>query len=202
MLDFTLESWRCSRISTNYLNTIIKIDSDLKTKIRIIGIDPGSRVMGYGILDTDGFRHNYVASGFIKVKGEALPEKLGVIFREVSAVIEQWQPESMAIEQVFMSRNADSALKLGQARGAAICAGVQANLSVDEYAARVIKKAVVGSGSAAKEQVQHMMQKLLGLEEKLQADEADALAIAMCHANHAQVKSVGVVRGSRRGRWL
>ncbi|MES0326721.1 MAG: crossover junction endodeoxyribonuclease RuvC [Gammaproteobacteria bacterium] len=174
----------------------------MKTKIRIIGIDPGSRVTGYGILDTDGFRHSYVASGFIPIKGDALPERLGIIFREVAAVIEEWQPDSMAIEQVFMSRNADSALKLGQARGAAICAGVQANLSVDEYAARVIKKAVVGTGAASKQQIQIMMQKLLGLEQILQSDEADGLAIAMCHANHAHVKSVGVVRGSRRGRWL
>jgi crossover junction endodeoxyribonuclease RuvC len=174
----------------------------VKTKIRIIGIDPGSRITGYGILDTDGFRHSYVASGFIAVKGDDLPQRLGIIFQEVAAVISEWQPESMAIEQVFMSRNADSALKLGQARGAAICAGVQAKLSVDEYAARVIKKAVVGTGAATKEQIQLMMQKLLGLEQKLQSDEADALAIAMCHANHAHVRSVGVVRGSRRGRWL
>lgn len=174
----------------------------MKTKIRIIGIDPGSRVTGYGVIDTDGFRHNYVVSGFIPVKGDDLPERLGVIFQEVAAVIDEWQPDSMAIEQVFMSRNADSALKLGQARGAAICAGVQANLTVDEYAARVIKKAVVGTGAADKRQIQVMMQKLLCLDEKLQSDEADALAIAMCHANHAQVKSVGVVRGSRRGRWL
>ena len=174
----------------------------MKSKIRIIGIDPGSRTTGYGILDTDGFRHTYVASGFIPVKAETFPERLGVIFREVAAVIEEWQPESMAIEQVFMSRNADSALKLGQARGAAICAGVNANLTVDEYAARVIKKAVAGTGAADKQQIQIMMQKLLGLEQKLQSDEADALAIAMCHANHAHVKSVGVVRGSRRGRWI
>ncbi|MCK4706240.1 MAG: crossover junction endodeoxyribonuclease RuvC, partial [Gammaproteobacteria bacterium] len=124
--------------------------------MRIIGIDPGSRVTGYGILDTDGFRHSYVASGFITIKADALPEKLGIIFREVAVVIEKWQPDAMAIEQVFMSRNADSALKLGQARGAAICAGVQANLSVDEYAARVIKKAVVGTGAASKQQIQIM----------------------------------------------
>lgn len=174
----------------------------MKSKIRIIGIDPGSRVTGYGVLDTDGFRHSYVASGFIPIKGDALPEKLGIIFREVAAVIDEWQPDAMAIESVFMSRNADSALKLGQARGAAICAGVNANLSVDEYAARVIKKAVVGTGAADKQQIQIMMQKLLGLEQKLQSDEADGLAIAMCHANHVHVKSVGVVRGSRRGRWV
>ncbi|MDT8451337.1 MAG: crossover junction endodeoxyribonuclease RuvC [Gammaproteobacteria bacterium] len=175
----------------------------MKTKIRIIGIDPGSRITGYGVLDTDGFRHSYVASGHIATRGDdELPQRLGTIFQEVAAVIALWQPESMAIEQVFMSRNADSALKLGQARGAAICAGVQAKLSVDEYAARVIKKSVVGTGAADKQQIQMMMQKLLGLEQKLQSDEADALAIAMCHANHAHVRSVGIVRGSRRGRWV
>ena len=173
----------------------------MKTKIRIIGIDPGSRTTGYGILDTDGFRHSYVASGHIAISGDDLPQRLGMIFREVCEVIEQWQPQSMAIEQVFVNRNVDSALKLGQARGAAICAGVQAELSVDEYTPRAIKKAVVGTGAAEKEQIQMMMQKLLGLEQKLQSDEADALAIAMCHANHAHVKSVGVVSGSRRGRW-
>lgn len=174
----------------------------MKTKTRIIGIDPGSRITGYGILDTDGFRHTYIASGHIAIKGDALPQRLGMIFLEVVKVIEQWQPDSMAIEQVFLNRNVDSALKLGQARGAAICAGVQADLSVGEYTPRAIKKAVVGTGAAEKQQIQHMMQMLLGLKEKPQSDEADALAIAMCHANHVHVRSAGEVRGSRRGRWV
>lgn len=167
-----------------------------------MGIDPGSRCTGYGILDTDGFRHTYIASGYITIEGDELCERLGIIFREVGKVIEQWQPESMAIEQVFVNRNVDSALKLGQARGAAICAGVQADLSVGEYTPRAIKKAVVGTGSADKQQIQQMMQMLLGLDKRPQSDEADALAIAMCHANHLHVRSVGLVRGSRRGRWL
>ena len=174
----------------------------MKTQTRIIGIDPGSRITGYGILDTDGFRHTYIASGHIAITGEALPQRLGMIFLEVVKVIEQWKPDSMAIEQVFLNRNVDSALKLGQARGAAICAGVQAELSVGEYTPRAIKKAVVGTGAAEKQQVQHMMQKLLGLKTKPQSDEADALAIAMCHANHVHVRSAGVVRGTRRGRWV
>ena len=174
----------------------------MKTKIRIIGIDPGSRVTGYGILDTDGFRHSYVASGYLSIEGDDLPQRLGMIFQEVSRVIEEWKPETMAIEQVFVNRNVDSALKLGQARGAAICAGVQARLPVDEYTPRAIKKAVVGTGAADKQQIQQMMQKLLGLEEKLQSDEADALAIAMCHANHSHVRKIGIVHGSRRGRWV
>lgn len=174
----------------------------MKTQTRIIGIDPGSRITGYGILDTDGFRHTYIASGFIKITGDELPQRLGVIFREVAKVVEQWQPDSMAIEQVFLSRNVDSALKLGQARGAAICAGVQADLSVAEYTPRAIKKAVVGTGAADKQQIQHMMQMLLGLKARPQSDEADALAIAMCHANHVHIRSAGIVRGSRRGRWV
>jgi crossover junction endodeoxyribonuclease RuvC len=174
----------------------------LKTKTRIIGIDPGSRITGYGILDTDGFRHTYITSGHISIKGDELPQRLGMIFKEVAKVIEQWQPDSMAIEQVFVNRNVDSALKLGQARGAAICAGVNAELSVGEYTPRTIKKAVVGTGAAEKQQIQQMMQMLLGLKTRPQSDEADALAIAMCHANHIHIKTSGVARGSRRGRWV
>jgi crossover junction endodeoxyribonuclease RuvC len=174
----------------------------LKALTRIIGIDPGSRITGYGILDTDGFRHVYISSGFISIKGDDLAQRLGSVFQQVSQVIEEWKPRSMAIEQVFMGRNADSALKLGQARGAVICAGVQANLSVDEYTPRTIKKAVVGTGAADKQQIQQMMQMLLGLQKKPQSDEADALAIAMCHANHMNVRAAGIVRGSRRGRWV
>lgn len=174
----------------------------MKTKTRIIGIDPGSRITGYGILDTDGFRHTYITSGHISIKGDELPQRLGMIFKEVAKVIEQWQPDSMAIEQVFVNRNVDSALKLGQARGAAICAGVNAELSVGEYTPRAIKKAVVGTGAAEKQQIQQMMQMLLGLKTRPQSDEADALAIAMCHANHVHIKTSGVARGSRRGRWV
>lgn len=174
----------------------------MASMLRIIGVDPGSRCTGYGILDTDGFRHHYVASGFIRLQGEALAQRLGQIFAELSSVIEQWQPQAMAIEQIFMSRNVDSAFKLGQARGAAICAGMHAGLTLGEYTPRVIKKAVVGNGAADKQQVQHMMQVLLKLKTQPQNDEADALAIAMCHANHVQIQSKGVVRGSSRGRWV
>jgi len=174
----------------------------MKPLSRIIGIDPGSRTTGYGILDTDGFRHQYITSGYIHIEGESLAERLGIIFHEVGTVIKQWQPQAMAIEQVFMSKNADSALKLGQARGAAICAAVQADIVVDEYSPRTIKKAVVGSGAADKEQIQHMIKILLSLEDKPQSDEADALAIAMCHANHLNVRAVGLIKGTRRGRWV
>ncbi len=170
--------------------------------VRIIGIDPGSRITGYGILDTDGFRHQYITSGFIKINGDTLGDKLGIIFTEISGIVDTWKPASMAIEQVFVKRNVDSALKLGQARGAAICACVQADLQIGEYTPRAIKKAVVGSGAAEKQQIQHMIQRLLGLDTMPQSDEADALAIAICHAHHIKVRSSGIARGSRRGRWV
>jgi crossover junction endodeoxyribonuclease RuvC len=170
--------------------------------IRLIGIDPGSRITGYGVVDTDGYRHKYVTSGFIKINADTLGDKLGIIFGEVSKIVTTWKPESMAIEQVFVKRNVDSALKLGQARGAAICAAVQAELPIGEYTPRAIKKAVVGSGAADKQQVQQMIQRLLGLDELPQSDEADALAIAICHAHHIKIRSSGVASGARRGRWV
>ena len=170
--------------------------------IRLIGIDPGSRITGYGVVDTDGFRHRDVTSGFIQIKADTLGEKLGIIFNEVSNIVSTWKPESMAIEQVFVKHNVDSALKLGQARGAAICAAVQAELPVGEYTPRAIKKAVAGSGAAEKQQIQQMILRLLGLDELPQSDEADALAIAICHAHHIKIRSTGLASGARRGRWV
>lgn len=148
----------------------------------ILGIDPGSRITGFGLIDNHKNRLEYVHSGSIRVRGDSLPQRLGHIFTEVDGLIRQYRPEQMSIENVFMSRNADSALKLGQARGAAICAGHLGGLEIAEYAAREIKQAIVGSGGATKEQVQHMVKRLLGLRRDLQADEADGLAIAICHA--------------------
>lgn len=153
--------------------------------IRILGIDPGSRVTGYGVIDSDGRYSRHVSSGAIMVSGETLADKLGLIYREVSNVIEDCRPSEMAIEKVFVARSADSALKLGQARGAAICAGVIMALPVSEYTAKVVKKSVVGTGGADKEQVQHMVKMMLKLQGKLQADAADALAVALCHAHTA-----------------
>jgi crossover junction endodeoxyribonuclease RuvC len=170
--------------------------------IRLIGIDPGSRITGYGVVDTDGFRHKYVTSGFIEIKADTLGDKLGIIFDEVSSIVATWKPESMAIEQVFVKHNVDSALKLGQARGAAICAAVQAKIPLGEYAPRAIKKAVVGNGAADKQQIQQMIQRLLGLDRLPQSDEADALAIAICHAHHVRIRSTGIATGTRRGRWV
>ncbi|NNG12192.1 MAG: crossover junction endodeoxyribonuclease RuvC [Halobacteria archaeon] len=150
---------------------------------RIIGIDPGSQVTGYGIIDQEGQALRYVASGCIRIKGEALAERLGMIFTGVQQVIDEYRPGEMAVERVFMNKNADSALKLGQARGAAICAGVTRTVPVNEYAAREIKQAVVGKGGAAKEQVQHMVRVLLSLDKQPPSDAADALAVAICHGH-------------------
>lgn len=180
---------------------------------RIIGIDPGSLKTGFGIIESDGVRSRYLASGCIVVQGNNLAERLGDIFSRLQEIIAQWHPDEMAIEQVFVSKNADSALKLGQARGAAICAGVQHHLPVSEYAPRQIKNAVVGTGSARKEQVQHMMNLLLNINKTLQADEADALGVALCHAHHRVNKISALLaaapksavrsasRKSTRGRW-
>jgi len=148
----------------------------------ILGIDPGSRITGFGLVNNHSNSIEYIHSGSIEVSGDSLPQRLGNIFSEIDAVIRQYQPEQMGIENVFMARNADSALKLGQARGAAICAGYQAGLEIAEYAAREVKQAIVGTGAASKEQVQHMVKRLLGIRQQLQADEADGLAIAICHA--------------------
>jgi len=152
--------------------------------VRILGIDPGSRLTGYGLIDCEGNKSRYVASGCLQVTGETLPDKLGLIFRELSELVAEFRPQQFAIESVFMHRNADSALKLGQARGAAICAAVTSDLPVSEYAPREIKQAVVGKGGADKQQVQHMVRVLLNLTETPQADAADALAIALCHSFH------------------
>ncbi|NLU13947.1 MAG: crossover junction endodeoxyribonuclease RuvC [Gammaproteobacteria bacterium] len=152
----------------------------------ILGIDPGSRITGYGIIRDTGRGCEYVASGCIRTGSGELPERLNAVFAGVSEIIQTYQPVTMGIEQVFMARNADSALKLGQARGAAIVAGAQAGLAVSEYSATQVKSAIVGSGRAAKEQVQIMVMHLLKLSKKPQIDASDALAIALCHAHHRQ----------------
>lgn len=173
----------------------------MSEKVRIIGIDPGSRSTGFGVIDSDGLRHQYVVSGQIGIKGDDLPSRLGYIFSEISHIIEKWQPATMGVEQVFVNKNVDSALKLGQARGAAICAGVNAELTIGEYTPRAIKKAVVGNGGADKEQIQQMMKLLLKLDFLPRSDEADGLAIAICHANHMHVESLGITSKVRSGRW-
>jgi len=166
----------------------------------ILGIDPGSRIAGYGVITKHGNKLTYIASGCIRIKEKELPQRLKQVFDGVTQLIEQYQPDEFAIEQVFMARNADSALKLGQARGVAIVAAVNADLPVSEYAARLIKQAVVGTGAATKDQVGHMVMQLLKLPGRPQEDAADALAIAICHANTNQslIAAAGKGRGGSR----
>lgn len=152
--------------------------------IRTIGIDPGSRNTGYGVVEGDGQRLCLVASGVIRMSS-SLPfaERLKVIYEGLIAVIAEASPQSMAIEDVFLAKNVQSALKLGQARGAAMLAGVNAGLPVYEYTALQVKQAVVGYGKAAKEQVGEMIGYLFRLREPLDPNAADALAVAVCHLN-------------------
>ncbi len=151
--------------------------------LRILGIDPGSRITGFGVIEISKRQTKFITCGCIKMQQSDLPGRLQEIYTGVSELISQYQPEHMAIEQVFMSRNADSALKLGQARGAAIVAGTQHSLNVHEYAPNQIKQAVVGQGHAEKQQVQHMVKILLNLPTIPLTDAADALAVALCHAH-------------------
>lgn len=151
----------------------------------ILGIDPGSRFTGYGVIEKKGREFSYLGSGCIKAlsQGNDLASRLQTIFAGVSEIILQFNPDMFAIEQVFMAKNPDSALKLGQARGAAIVAATNSGLTISEYSARQIKQAVVGTGAADKSQVQHMVKSILKLPGTPQADAADALAVALCHAN-------------------
>lgn len=153
---------------------------------RILGIDPGSRITGYGIIEESARGFSYIASGSIRIKADYFPDRLKQIFDGVVEIVDLYQPEQMAIEQVFMHKNADSALKLGQARGAAICAVQVTGLPVFEYAARQVKQALVGKGSAEKLQVQHMVKILLNLQGELQIDASDALGLSLCHAHYQQ----------------
>lgn len=150
---------------------------------RILGIDPGSRMTGYGVIESDGVRSTHLVHGVLHLVDEDLSTRLGQIFKGISQVIEIHRPSVMAIEQVFIAKNPASALKLGQARGAAICAAMNLNVEVFEYTPTRIKQSVVGSGRAGKEQVQHMVQVILKLADKPVSDAADALAVALSHAH-------------------
>ncbi len=151
---------------------------------RILGIDPGSRITGFGVIEINQNKAAYVTSGCIRVEGTALPERLKSIFNGISQIVDEFQPSEVAVEQVFVNKNVDSALKLGQARGAAICAAVMRELEVFEYTPTQIKKAIVGKGHADKAQMQFMVRALLKLPGVPQEDAADALACALCHHHH------------------
>lgn len=168
----------------------------------ILGIDPGSRATGYGVIESVGNRLKYVTSGCIRPTPGDHPGRLKDIFRGLTAIIEQYSPQECAIEEVFLGKSVSSALKLGQARGGAMVACLQFDLPVAEYPARTVKQSVTGSGSADKTQVQHMIRVLLGLQGKLQADAADALAVAVCHANsRAALVKLGAARSFSRRRF-
>jgi crossover junction endodeoxyribonuclease RuvC len=151
--------------------------------MRIMGIDPGLRITGFGVLDKEGQALHYVASGCIKTPAGELPERLKSILLSLGQVIAAHLPQQVAVEKVFVNVNPQSTLLLGQARGAAICAAVLADLPVAEYTALQVKQAVVGNGHASKEQVQSMVQRLLKLSGSPSPDAADALACAICHAH-------------------
>ncbi|MEB0231117.1 MULTISPECIES: crossover junction endodeoxyribonuclease RuvC [unclassified Undibacterium] len=151
--------------------------------MKILGIDPGLRTTGFGVIDKQGSKLTYIASGTIKTADESLPERLKTILLGVSEIIKTYQPDCAAVEKVFVNVNPQSTLLLGQARGAAICALVSADLTVAEYTALQVKQGVVGHGKAKKEQVQDMVQRLLSLSGMPSTDAADALGVAICHAH-------------------
>ena len=177
----------------------IRCKTDIKINVyismtRIIGIDPGSLKTGYGLIDVVGAKITYVSSGIVRLK-DSLPERLQLIFDGVTQIIAEYQPEAMAIEDVFFAKDPRAALKLGQARGAAIVAGVNADLAVAEYSARSVKQAVVGTGAADKKQVQTMVASLK-LPATPSEDAADALAVAICHAHGMQTRKLLANHGS------
>ncbi len=150
----------------------------------ILGIDPGSRITGYGLIRAEGNRLVHLDNGGIRTDTAVdFPGRLGLIFTEITRIVEKYAPDAVAVENIFYSNNAQSALKLGQARGAAVVACVVQGIPLYEYSALQVKQAVVGHGKAAKEQVQHMVKVLLNLAKPAQADASDALAVAICHAN-------------------
>ena len=184
--------------------------------LNILGIDPGSTVTGFGLIRTDGVRHRCLAHRHLRLAAYPFNERLGRIHQQLGELLLEWQPDEVAIEQVFVSNNAMAALKLGQARGAAIACAVAAGFPVAEYTPRSVKQAVTGSGAADKQQVQVMIRHLLHLREPVQADAADGLAIALCHAQTrnwngglqqavdaaeaAGASSAGAAATSRRGK--
>jgi crossover junction endodeoxyribonuclease RuvC len=171
--------------------------------MRVLGIDPGSRITGYGIVEQQGNRLVHVDNGAIFTDSATdFAGRLKRIFEGLSAVIAEYRPDQVAVENIFFSTNVQSALKLGQARGAAIVAAVHAGLPVAEYTALQVKQAVVGQGRAEKGQVQKMLKALLGLPEIAQADASDALAVAVCHINsHELLSQAGPAVPKRQTSW-
>ncbi|HVH83929.1 MAG TPA: crossover junction endodeoxyribonuclease RuvC [Steroidobacteraceae bacterium] len=167
--------------------------------VRILGLDPGSRRTGFGVLECRGAQLTLLAQGCLNVSAAAPAVRLRLIFEGLAALCRDHDPGEVAVERVFVSRNVDSALKLGQARGAALCA-VPGGVPVFEYAPRAIKLALVGSGAAEKFQVAHMVRVLLSVQGPLSADAADALAVAVCHAHTRRLSALVAQQGATRVR--
>ena len=157
--------------------------------VRVLGLDPGSRITGYGVVETTAAGPRYVASGAIRAGSGDFTRRLQDIYRGVAAIVAEHHPDEIAIERVFVHRNPDSALKLGQARGAALSATFGCTAALFEYSPRQVKLGIVGTGAADKVQVQRMVIAILSLEGRLGADAADALAIALCHAHGRSLRS-------------
>jgi len=166
--------------------------------VKILGLDPGLRITGYGVIDQTGQRLEYQASGVVRTESGELPGRLAILFNGVREMVEQFQPEAAAVEKVFVNVNPQSTLLLGQARGALIAALTHMGLPVFEYTALQVKQAVVGNGHADKTQVQHMVRRLLNLPAEPSADAADALACAICHAHGGQGLGAIMTAGRRR----
>ncbi|HEY2276555.1 MAG TPA: crossover junction endodeoxyribonuclease RuvC [Steroidobacteraceae bacterium] len=167
--------------------------------VRILGLDPGSRRTGFGVLECRGAELTLLAHGCLNVSAAVPAARLRMIFEGLAALVGEHTPSEVAVERVFVSRNVDSALKLGQARGAALCA-VPGGVPVFEYAPRAIKLALVGTGAAEKFQVAHMVRMLLGVHGPLSADAADALAVAVCHAHTRRLGALAAQQGATRVR--
>ena len=167
--------------------------------LTILGIDPGSQVTGFGVIVVEGKALRYLASGCIRTRGGELAERLRIIFEGATRLVEEYRPDEVSVERVFVNRNVDSALKLGHARAAALCGTFLHAVPVHEYAAREIKLAVTGSGAAEKVQVAHMVRRLLAVDGPLASDAADALAVAICHAQLRDGRALrAALAGGRR----
>jgi crossover junction endodeoxyribonuclease RuvC len=187
-------SWRAFRPAANAVPATVRAVTTMAristgAPARILGLDPGSLRTGFGVIDCESGNLRIVAQGCIATSGGPLADRLRTIHARVTELIALHAPQEIAVERVFLSKNADSALKLGQARGAALAA-VPQSLGVHEYAPRAIKLAVVGVGGAEKTQVAHMVKQLLRIDLRLAADAADALAVAICHANTRRLEMI------------
>lgn len=200
IFDFLIYIWCLKAFSRINIKKMVGAGKALSI---ILGIDPGSRITGYGLIQAlPGNKYVFLACGCVRIEQETIGNKLKRIHEVVADLVQTFSPSEAAIEQIFFHENPATALKLGQARGAAIAAAALYGLSIHEYTARQVKKSIVGYGAAQKEQIQHMIQVLLNLKEKPQVDAADALAIALCHAYTRQgllnIKSVAVKMRYRR----